>query len=127
MNGAGVADPSPDSAAWSSVEPEHDLCGSIDHDTTIGPDCASVYMLDHCTVDVPSGVTLTIAPGTAIKAEGRGGGEQGFCGSSIYCLISVQGTLDAVGTEAEPITFTSLNDNSMMIQRTDPRKPVETQ
>jgi hypothetical protein len=97
----------PPSASWSSVEPQHDLCGTISSDTTIGPQYASVYTLDNCTVDVPVGVTLTVAPGAVIKPSG------GATCASYVCSISVEGTLDAVGTEAEPITFTSLNDNSV--------------
>ena len=107
VNAAGVIDASPDSAAWSSVEPEHDLCGSIEHDTTIGPDYASVYTLDNCTLDVPSGVTLTVAPGTVVKSS------EGATCSTYECSISVEGALDAIGTASEPITFTSLNDDSV--------------
>jgi len=99
VNGAGVADPSPDNAAWSSVEPEHDLCGSIDHDTTIGPDYAAVYVMT-CDLTVEEGATLTVEPGSIIKAEG---------GTN----LQVKGTLDAQGTAAESITFTSINDNSV--------------
>jgi hypothetical protein len=51
-------------------------------------------------LDVPSGVTLTIEPGTVIK------------GSSGSDLI-VEGTLNAVGTSTNPIVFTSDNDNSV--------------
>ena len=66
-------------------------------------------------MDVPSGVTLTVDPGTIIKASG--GSECNVEGCSTTCLyecsISVEGTLDAVGTASEPITFTSINDNSV--------------
>ena len=63
----------------------------------------------YATVDVPGGVTLTVEPGAVIKSS-TGGGP--VCGS-YECSISVEGTLDAVGTEAEPITFTSINDNAI--------------
>ena len=56
------------------------------------------YMVD-CILDVPAGVTLTIDPGTVLK----------FSGGS----VTVEGTLDAVGTAQNPITFTSFNDNTV--------------
>ncbi len=99
-NQAGVTETAvPPSASWSSVEPQHDLCGAISSNTTIGPDYAARYVIT-CSVTVASGATLTAQPGTIIKAE------QGT-------RVSAEGTLDAVGTEAEPITFTSTNDNSV--------------
>jgi hypothetical protein len=115
-NQAGIKETAtPPSASWSSVEPQHDLCGTITSNTTIGPNYASIYTLDNCTVDVPSGVTLTVDPGTIIKASG--GSECNVEGCSTTCLyecsISVEGTLDAVGTASEPITLTSINDNSV--------------
>jgi uncharacterized repeat protein (TIGR01451 family) len=42
--------------------------------------------------------TLTLAPGTTIKFEGNAG-------------LSVEGQLQAIGTETAPINFTSLNDD----------------
>ena len=89
----------PPSASWSSVEPQHDLCGTISSNTTIGPNYAARYIVT-CSTTVASGATLTAQPGTIIKA-GQG------------TRVSAEGTLDAVGTEAEPITFTSINDNSV--------------
>ena len=107
-NQAGVKETAvPPSASWSSVEAQHDLCGTILSNTTIGPNYANVYTLDNCTLDVPSGVTLTVAPGAVIKAS------EGATCASYECSISVEGTLDAVGTASEPITFTSINDNSV--------------
>ncbi len=50
-------------------------------------------------VTIPSGVTLTIVPGQVIKLTGSQ-------------LIIVDGTLQAIGTAAEPIVFTSANDDS---------------
>jgi hypothetical protein len=89
----------PPSASWSSVEPQHDLCGTISSNTTIGPDYAARYVIT-CSVTVASGATLTAQPGTIIKAE------QGT-------RVSAEGSLDAVGTASEPVTFTSINDNSV--------------
>ena len=68
-------------------------------------------------LDVPSKVTLKINPGTVVKGNGRYGGQPG----NILCPgepaagapISVEGTLEAVGTTSEPVIFTSLNDNSV--------------
>jgi hypothetical protein len=87
------------SALWSSVEPQHDLCGTISSNTTIGPGYAARYVIT-CNVTVASGVTLTAQPGTIIKAEQ-------------FTQVSVEGALDAVGNEAEPVTFTSINDNTI--------------
>ncbi len=99
-NQAGIKETAgPPSASWSSVEPQHDLCGTISSNTTIGPDYAARYIIT-CSTTVTSGATLTAQPGTIIKAE------QGT-------QVSVEGALDAVGTASEPITFTSVNDNSV--------------
>ena len=49
---------------------------------------------------VPSGITLTLAPGIVFKGSGFGS-------------LSIGGTLDAVGTSPDPITFTSVNDSSV--------------
>jgi len=65
-------------------------------------------------LDVPSGITLSIAPGTVIKASGPGiwyGGASRMVSSG--CSLEVEGTLDAVGTAAQPIIFTSINDNTV--------------
>ncbi|MGH2902779.1 MAG: hypothetical protein ACRDK7_04240 [Solirubrobacteraceae bacterium] len=60
-------------------------------------------------LQVPEGNTLTVAPGAVVKASG--GGDPNVYG--IYSALQVEGTLHAVGTESEPITFTSVNDNSV--------------
>ena len=49
---------------------------------------------------IDSGVTLTVEPGTVVKAHE---------GAAITCL----GTLDAQGTAADPIVFTSWSDDSV--------------
>ncbi len=98
-NQAGVTDSTRATASWSSVEPEHDLCGSLMGNMTIGPDYAARYVLT-CNVDVPVLTTLTAQPGTIIKAD-------------TGAQLSVQGSLVAKGTSGSPITFTSINDNSV--------------
>ena len=96
-NMVGVSETTPATASWSSVEPEHSLCGTLANNTTVGPDYAERYVLT-CSVNVPEHIILTIEPGTIVKAYNS--------------ELKVEGALDAVGTESEPITFTSTNDNS---------------
>jgi hypothetical protein len=50
------------------------------------------------SLDVPAGIILTVAPGTVVKSEGD---------------LQVDGSLDAVGTSSQPITFTSIDDNTV--------------
>ena len=51
-------------------------------------------------VTIRNGVTLTIAPGCIVKFDSG-------------CSITVNGTLDAQGTRAAPIIFTSIKDDSV--------------
>ncbi|MBA3809026.1 MAG: hypothetical protein H0X28_11665 [Solirubrobacterales bacterium] len=97
-NQAGVTGAASHLASWSSVEPQHDLCGTIASNVTIGPDYAARYVIT-CSVDVSASVTLTAQPDTVIKADN---------GTN----LSVQGLLDVAGTSASPVVFTSINDNS---------------
>jgi invasion protein IalB len=90
--------------------PAVDESGTLLANTTWGPQLASAYIIDP-GLDVPAGVTLTIDPGTVVKAQGQQGPD---CeNGDNYCSISVEGSLVAVGTTSEPITFTSINDNSI--------------
>lgn len=73
--------------------------GEFDAGTLTGTSC----------LDVPAGVTLTVAPGAVVKGTGGGGSGSG-CPGSGDGAINVEGSLAAVGTQASPITFTSLND-----------------
>jgi IPT/TIG domain len=70
--------------------------GPIKANTTID---AGVYVVS-CTIDVPAGVTLTVGPGAVFKSAAKG-------------QIDIEGSLHAIGTPASPITFTSVNDNSI--------------
>jgi hypothetical protein len=60
-------------------------------------------------LEVPEGVTLTVAPGAVVK--GTTSGEYGCPYEG--CSIFIKGALDATGTAEQPITFTSVNDNSV--------------
>ena len=74
-------------------------CGTLTEDETWSTDTLSGVVLT-CAVTVPEGVTLTVKPGVFVKS---GGG-----------AIEVQGgTLKAEGTEAEPVVFTSMADDSV--------------
>lgn len=64
----------------------------------------NIYTLTGKVV-VNSGVTLTIEPGTIIK------GEQGTGTLASALVVAQGGTINAVGTESQPIIFTSVLDN----------------
>jgi Cutinase/Fibronectin type III domain len=81
-----------------SAAPVH-LCGLLDGDQTWDPAIAPVYILD-CTITIPAGVTLTVHPGTIIKA-------------SSGATLQVDGSLVASGTAGSPVVFTSLADDSV--------------
>ena len=72
-------------------------CGSLTTDGTWSPD--ATHRLT-CSVKIPTGKTLTIAAGTVVKADP---------GTS----ITVEGRLIANGTANNPITFTSMKDNTI--------------
>jgi hypothetical protein len=76
-----------------------DVCGAIDADTTWSP--ANIYVIT-CEVTVASGATLTILPGTIVKA---------YYGNFTPDSITVFGQLVAEGTAAAPIVFTSIQDD----------------
>ena len=63
----------------------------------------------HLTGDVtiPAGHTLTIQPGTLILIDGDATPE-----STTGSDLIVQGSLSALGTEAQPITFTAFTENA---------------
>lgn len=74
----------------------------VDHCGTLGTDQiwrrSSVHRLT-CSIDVPAGITVTLDPGTVVKA-GAG------------ATVTVNGALDALGTAQDPVTVTSLRDDT---------------
>ncbi|WP_235746042.1 hypothetical protein, partial [Nocardioides lacusdianchii] len=84
-----------------SVTPGNDgglnHCGQITQDETWTQ--VGVHVLN-CTVIVPTGKALTVAPGTRIKSESGAG-------------LTVYGTLTVTGTSAQPVVLTSLKDDSI--------------
>ena len=76
--------------------------GEIQADTTWSAEKS--YILDQ-QVTVPAGVTLTIEPGTVIKANA------GEAPTVSMLVIARGGKLMAKGTAEQPIIFTSINDN----------------
>lgn len=78
------------------------VTGEISVNTTWTAD--NIYQLNQKVV-VPSGVTLTIEPGTIIK------GSAGTGSLASALIIARDGMLDAQGTAQQPIIFTSTADN----------------
>jgi hypothetical protein len=95
--GEGGIDPTPATFAFRSAAPV-DRCGTLAHDETWSTEDISGIVVT-CPVDVPAGITLTIEPGVFLKSEGG--------------MLEVHGTLDAEGTAARPVTFTSWRDDSV--------------
>ncbi len=58
-------------------------------------------------LDVPSGVTATFAAGTVVKGTGT------WAPGPWNGGLTVEGSLSAVGASGSPVTFTSINDNSV--------------
>ena len=80
-----------------------DLTGRIYKDTILTAD--REWILDG-RVSIMPGYTLTIEPGTIIKAKGG-------TGANSTCLIITNGAkINAVGTANEPIIFTSILENT---------------
>ncbi len=92
-NGTSAISPADKFAYTSVITP---CAGNITSNSEI---TAGTYIVD-CTVDVPAGVTLAIDPGAVLKFDSGD-------------ALTVEGTLDAVGTPSSPIVFTSINDNTI--------------
>lgn len=73
-------------------------CGTISSNTTWSS--ADTYVLSNCSLIVAAGATLTIPAGTVVKAGGSAS------------AIIVDGRVEALGSESEPVAFTSLADDS---------------
>ena len=84
-----------------AVTPVVVIRGDIEENTTWT--AGNIYQLD-TRVTVVDGVTLTIEPGTVIK------GNEGQAAAATALLIARGGTLNANGTAALPIIFTSILD-----------------
>ncbi|MBX7251317.1 MAG: right-handed parallel beta-helix repeat-containing protein, partial [Candidatus Promineofilum sp.] len=78
--------------------PVTEVCGSITANTTWSP--ANGTYVATCGVTVDTGVTLTIQPGTVIKL-------------SYWGDFTINGTLRVQGTSANPVYFTSLQDDTI--------------
>ena len=76
-------------------------CGALTTNATWSPQDANVYVFD-CTVTIPNGVTLTIDPGAILKI-----------GSGQGIIVDGGARLDVAGTAAQPVTFTSIKDDSV--------------
>jgi hypothetical protein len=74
------------------------LCGYITSDAVW--DSAEGFYLVTCPVEIISGVTITVMPGTILK------------GTNVSNSIIISGTLNVLGTEENPVVFTSDKDDS---------------
>ncbi|MDU0314735.1 IPT/TIG domain-containing protein [Phycicoccus sp. M110.8] len=89
-----------DTPTWcqGAYSPEVHVSGSLAASTTWGTDCAGQYVVDS-TVTVPTGVLLTVLPGTVVKFSPSTG-------------LVVNGTLNAAGTATNPVILTSVWDTT---------------
>jgi hypothetical protein len=101
VSAAGIRSTKAAAAGWVSVgqAPVLELCGERNHNETLSSEDAAVYVLT-CEVTVAPKVTLTIEPGTIVKAESG-------------VSVDDQGSLVAEGSAERPITFTSWRDDSV--------------
>lgn len=80
---------------WSS-QPVHTVSGTLPQSQT----WAGVYRISS-DLTIPAGVTLTLQPGTLVLLDGVPSGTAGTD-------IEVQGSIQALGTAASPVTFTAV-------------------
>ncbi len=81
-------------AAQAAASAPCTVSGFVLSDTTWSPTVCDPYIVSGSNLVVSTGVTLTVLSGTTIKFDSQ-------------LALSVQGTLIARGTSANPITFTS--------------------
>jgi hypothetical protein len=74
------------------------ICGDITSNATWASSSAKAYIID-CNTTIKPGRTVTIQPGTIVKA-------------SSFAGLNVQGSLVGSGTAASPVVFTSLRDDT---------------
>lgn len=81
-------------------------CDPITADTTWA---SGVYSAQNCNIVIPAGVTLTVQAGAVVKL---GGVSPGYGSGPGSAALIVQGGLVVAGDSGEPVTFTSLADDS---------------
>ncbi|HEU4905754.1 MAG TPA: hypothetical protein VFT19_06525, partial [Solirubrobacterales bacterium] len=96
VDAAGNADPTPAIHEWHVIPVEQ--CGELDRDQTWQGDAVPLIVLT-CDLEIPAGMELGIEGDVVVKAAS---------GATLH----IEGTLEADGTDTEPITFTSLEDDS---------------
>ncbi len=82
-------------------------CDPIASDTTWTT--GNIYVVNNCDLVINAGATLTIQPGVIVKFWGIAPGYASATGS---VAVIVDGTLNAAGTESQPVVFTSYADDA---------------
>ena len=85
--------------SWYGLQAQIDVSGTISSDSTWTLAESPVTVTSNLTIE--QDVTLTIEPGVVVKFS-----------DARYSYFTVNGTLDAQGTSALPIVFTSYSDDS---------------
>ncbi|HVX31700.1 MAG TPA: hypothetical protein VHA80_01050 [Solirubrobacterales bacterium] len=96
--GEGGADPTPASFNFRSAPPV-ERCGRVGRDETWSTADISGVVIT-CSLEIPAGVKLTIRPGVFVKSEGG-------------IVIVDGGALEAEGTAAQPVVFTTIADDTV--------------
>jgi hypothetical protein len=91
-----------DTVSMSAANGTVDVCGVLTGRLEWSPSSAAVYVLT-CSVTVMPGASLTLDPGTIVKTY------QPY--QAVQLLV--YGTLRSDGTASEPVTMTSLRDDSV--------------